>query len=126
MRFAVPVVTLDTKNAPAFSATEKLNGIDATNEITATTIVSVKICKMIFSLLLPMESKIPISFLRPLIQIVSSRVSITTLTTEIIIIVIFTSCCRDSKGVETTSYSSVSMLSFKDFPRSSDKFFTLS
>ena len=31
-RFAVPVVTLDTKNAPAFSATEKLNGIDATNE----------------------------------------------------------------------------------------------
>ena len=54
---------------------------------------------MIFTLLLPMESKIPISFLRPLIQIVRSRVSITTLTTEIIIIVVFTNFCRDSKGV---------------------------
>lgn len=125
-RFVAPVVTLDTKNIPAFFDIKLLNGTDAVNEIIATIKVSVKNCNMIFALLFPMESRIPTSFFRPLIHIVKSRAKIMILTIEMMRIIVFINFCMDSKGVETMSYSFVSMLSFKVFPFNSGKAESLS
>ena len=112
---------LDTRKAPAFSAIRLLKGIAAANDSTATVRASVKNCKIIFALFFPMESRIPISFLRPLIQTVRSRVRMVTLTAKTMAIAVLTKPCRDSKGVDMMSYSSVSMVSFKVLPFSSGK-----
>lgn len=96
---AVSAPTRDTKKVPTLSAVKLLKGIDAAQGTAATRKIFIKSCDMIFALLLPRESNIPIPFLRPLVHIVTSMVSITVLTAEIMMMVVLTSFCGDFKGL---------------------------